>query len=110
MFAGHAMLLAYSITLSTEVAVISFFRVRPQHQAILAAVLINSLTHPLLVGYGVYIFATPLLVAEVLIFAIEAVWYRVALHQSFRRAITISFAANCASLCVGFFVSEFFVH
>ena len=106
MFAGHAILLAYFVTLVTEIVVVSLFRINPRHVALIAVVLVNSFTHPLIVGYGIYIFDIPIAAAEVLIFLIESVWYQVVFRHTIQNAILLSFAANCTPFLVGVLVAE----
>ncbi len=105
MFIGNAFLVAFVSTLLTEVITVSFFRIRSPRSVIPLVVLINSFTHPFFVGYGIYIFGVPVVIAEFLIFMIEAIWYRLVFRISTPKAALVSFTANLVSYLFGYAIA-----
>lgn len=101
MFIEEAILLAFAITIISEVAIIIVIQ-RPTEiwQWILAIFLINSLTHPL-VMYLLRVQKVPYVPVEFGIFIIEMVWYRLIFKLKWKRSLILSGIANIASILVG---------
>ena len=102
MLIDTALITAFFITLITESIVVLLFRTKPILLVISSIFLINSFTHPLFIGFGVHVFGVSIILSEIFIFIIEAFWYKFALQESLKKSVLISFAANTASLLVGF--------
>jgi hypothetical protein len=101
MFIENAILLAFVTTIISEVVIILTI----QHPKmiwrwIFAVLLINSLTHPLVI-YFLRVQDAPYIPIELGVFLIEMIWYKLSFNLSWKRAIIISGIANIFSILTG---------
>jgi hypothetical protein len=101
MFFEKAILLAYCTTVVSEtVVIVALQRAVNMWQWIIAILLINSLTHPLVI-YFLYIQNTPYVLVELGAFVVEMFWYKLVFTLSWKRSALISGVANISSVFAG---------
>ena len=101
MFVETAVLLAFSLTIASEVAVVALVQ-RPKEpwRWVAGVVLVNCFTHPLAI-YFLLVGNANLVLVEMAVFVVEALFYRLMFGISWRRAALLSLLANAASLLLG---------
>lgn len=102
MFVEVSILLAFAITIVSEITIIIAIQ-RPVKiwQWVTAILLVNSLTHPLVI-YLLYVQDMPYIPVELGVFVFEMIWYGVAFKLNWRRSLVLSGTANLFSIFVGF--------
>ena len=101
MFIETAILLAYTVTVVSETAIILVIQ-KPKNiwWWILGIVLINSLTHPIVI-YLLQIQKASYILVELSVCIVEAIWYNLAFQLGWKKSLTISVIANIFSILVG---------
>lgn len=108
MFIESAILLAYAVTIvSEEVIILAIQQPSKIWQWIIAALLANSLTHPLAI-YFLRVQNAPYILVELGVLIVEMLWYKLAFKLNWRRALIISGAANIFSIFSGFAIRLLF--
>ncbi len=98
---------AFLITLIAEVLVILCSRkVSGWFGWLLAVILINSFTHPIVI-YLLHVLGAPYVVVEFGVIIFEALWYSLAFSLSLRKSFVLSGVANLSSILAGVLVRFF---
>ena len=102
MIAEYGLLLSFLLTVSIELVIVGLLYKKPSLATITGGViLIHALTHPLGIGIGVHVLGIGVLLAEIAICIVEALWYWRVFEVRLRYAALLSLVANIASYSIG---------
>lgn len=108
MVTPNAILLAYAVTICSEIVLIlALQRLKNVWRWLVGVVLINSFTHPIAI-YLLHIQNANYVLVELGVLVLEAIWYKAAFQGGWKRSFTLSGVANISSILVGIGIRSLF--